>query len=527
MKKVLSLLFLYFVMVSASAQTIEVMGLQSGAWDADTIKVMDDVKVADSLAVAPGTVVSFQGFHSISVLSGASFMAIGTEADSIRFTVSDTTGFSAYNLGKGGWNGFQLVEAGTVQFDYCVLEYGKAASDTDQRGGALNIINSDDVEINHSVLRCNFAREDGGAINAEGSHVTMTDCHVLENRVYTEDNLFYMYGGGLRFLCCEVEMRGMEFRSNEGLSCVGGALSLDSCAVILDRAVFMDNKGINGAGLYMMRSNHLPGRLSNLVFDSNYSGHFGGGLAFSDASPEIYNMLVTNNDSDGVNCTGVFFYQYCSPKLTNCIIYGNYPQPEANLQVDTVQMWLWTFNGEAPEFHNCLIEGGKRFIEGSEYIKVFENIIDTDPCFVDAEHHDFHLREDSPCRDAGSETFPTDLAEGLDVGGGRRVSNQRVDIGPYEYSAAEIVKQGTHDFAQLLGNPLGHKSRMVVDLDSASNVTIRVCSMSGCPMFTKVFHGEAGRNVVEIGEWVGDLVPGVYLFELKANNKTTVLKAVR
>lgn len=527
MKKVLSLLLLSFAIATASAQTIEVMGLQSGTWDADTVRVVGDVKVADSLVVAHGTVVSFQGFHSISVLTGASFMALGTREDSIRFTVPDTTGFSYYNFGKGGWNGFQLKEAGTVRFDYCVLEYGKAASDEDQRGGALSIINCDDVEISHSVLRCNFAREDGGAINAEGSRVKMTDCHVLDNKVYTEDNLFYMYGGGLRFLRCDVEMCGMEFRRNEGLSCVGGALSLDSCAVVLDRAVFVDNKGINGAGLYMMRSNHLQSRLSNLVFDGNFSGHFGGGLAFSDSSPEIYNMLVTNNNSDGVNCTGIFFYQYCSPKLTNCIIYGNYPDPDPYLQVDTVQMWLWTFNGEAPEFYNCLIEGGQRHIQGSEYIKVYENIIDADPRFVDANNHDFHLREDSPCRDAGSEVFPTDLAEGFDVGGGRRVSNQRVDIGPYEYSATGIHKHETKGFAQLQGNPLGDNSCLLTDLDSEGTITIRVCSMSGRPLFTKVFKGEAGRNVIRIGDWVEDLVPGIYLFELKANNKIAVLKAVR
>ena len=136
----------------------------------------------------------------------------------------------------------------------------------------------DDVVISHSTLRCNRAREHGGAISAVVANVVMTDCRINDNMVFTKDNLFYMYGGALRFLKCDVVMEGMEFRRNNGSSCIGGAISLDSCSVVLDRAVFTDNIGVNGAGLYLMRSNHKECRLSNLLFDHNYSVHFGGGL---------------------------------------------------------------------------------------------------------------------------------------------------------------------------------------------------------------------------------------------------------
>ena len=45
--------------VFCQAQTIEVLGLQSGTWSADTIRVTGDVKVQDSLRIQAGTTVLF------------------------------------------------------------------------------------------------------------------------------------------------------------------------------------------------------------------------------------------------------------------------------------------------------------------------------------------------------------------------------------------------------------------------------------------------------------------------------------
>ena len=123
MKNKILVLLLVFVSILVYGQNVEVGGLQSGVWDADIVHVVADVKVADSLVVASGTVVLFDGFYSVTVADGASFKAQGTSSDSIRFTVADTTGFHIYNSGKGGWNGFHIEKAGKVCFDYCILEY--------------------------------------------------------------------------------------------------------------------------------------------------------------------------------------------------------------------------------------------------------------------------------------------------------------------------------------------------------------------------------------------------------------------
>ena len=116
----------------AKAQTIEVSGLQSGIWDADTILVTNNVSVQDSLCILAGTTVLFEDFYTISVRDGATLKALGAENDSIVFTVADTTGFHLFNMGRGGWNGIKMDWAGYCQFDYCRFQYGKAALNKDQ-----------------------------------------------------------------------------------------------------------------------------------------------------------------------------------------------------------------------------------------------------------------------------------------------------------------------------------------------------------------------------------------------------------
>lgn len=504
--------------LAASAQTIEVSGLQSGRWDADTIKVVGDVKVVDSLTVAPGTVVLFDSFYGIAVTDGASFVAMGTAGDSVLFTVADTTGFSIHNSAKGGWNGFQLDRAGQVLMTYCRLEYAKASDTLDMRGGAMNIVDCDAVELRGCVFFHNAAREYGGAINAVGSNVAMTDCRVIDNRLFSGDDLYYRYGGGLQFLRCEVAMEGMEFRGNDGANSIGGALCFDSCAVSLDRAVFADNVSINGAGMYMVRCNDYDCRLSNILACHNTSSHFGGGMAFCDSSPVVYNMTVVGNTSLGVNCNGIFFFQCSSPKLYNCIVSGNYNiEPDF---ADSTQMWSWTFDEYAPEFHNCLIEGYDRLLVGFDVVKVFEDIIDGDPLFVSPDSCDFRLAADSPCRDAGNPDLPEWMAQGLDLGGLPRLLGTCVDIGAYEFSGASV---GQHpqpaSFARLIGNPLCADSRIELSLPLSGDVEVRVRSLSGVMV--------AECHKLKIGDVVDRLAAGVYLVEVEANGQKQILKAVK
>ena len=517
-----------FVSLLAGAQTVQVEGVQSGTWNADTILVTGDIDVVNVLRILPGTTVLFDGFYGITIHEGASFVAKGRENDSVVFTVSDTTGFHIYNSNKGGWNGICLMKAGKLRLDHCVLQYAKAADTLDRQGGALNILGSDEVNINHCTLRYNRAREHGGAIYAVDSKVKMSQCALNYNKVEGDEIIYAMYGGAAGFLKCDVSLTDMEFIGNVGERCIGGALSLDSCSLTLDRAVFSHNIGINGGGMYLMRCNHKECRLSNLLFANNLSRHFAGGLAFCDASPEVYNITVTGNASEGVNCNGIFFYQNCSPKMTNCIVYGNYPL-ENEIGGDTIQMWVWTYDETAPEFRNCLVENLNKSITNFEYISVFEDVMDVDPLFVDPENGNFRLSEDSPCRDAGKVMTPQYLLEGLDLDGMPRLANRRVDLGPYEFSPESVDETDMGKrLIRLLGNPLNEESRLMVELEEPGLVEVRFISLLGRVVVEKSFGSRsAGATVLPVGDLATQLSNGLYLVEVVINGKTFTLKAIK
>ena len=509
----------------AQAQTIEVSGLQSGIWEADTVLVVGDVNVEETLRIMPGTTVLFNDYYGIYVEKLGSLEAIGTEGDSILFTVADTTGFHIFNSGRGGWNGIHLDKAGRARFDYCRLQFGKAALDDHQDGGALCINRCSDVEISNSVLFCNFSREHGGALNAENSVVKIHDCNVNNNLTYTEiDTVYFMYAGGLRFLKCEVEIQDVAFRNNVGQTAIGGAMSIDSCSISIDRCTFEHNYGINGAGLYMIRCYDNPCSITNSLFANNTSGHFGGGLAISDSSPEMSNLTVVGNTSIGVNCGGIFFYQYSSPVVRNCIVYGNFN--EAPLD-EPVQIWLWTYDGYVPEFHNCLIQYGLENISGWDIIEVYENCLSDDPVFLDPENEDYRLAESSPCINAGL-TKDVDF-ERLDLDGNPRVWDNVVDMGAYEYASVGINENAqTQNVIRIVGNPIAASSYAEIEVNEACDWYANVYAVDGKLLVSNSLGFiQKGMSRVEIGEMFAPLSSGTYLLVLRSANQTFVAKVIK
>ena len=522
-KQLITLAILAFNVIIAHAQNIEVVGYQSGTWEADTVFVVGDVSVEDSLRITAGTTVLFRGYYGIKVGEGATFNALGTAADSITFTVTDTTGFYVFNNGRGGWNGIWLEKAKASRFDYCRFQYGKATRDADQDGGALRIFGCNDVEIGNSTLYCNFSREHGGALNAENSKVVMHDCDIHNNLTYSEiDTIYFMYGGALRFLKCEVDITTTDFSHNIGQGAIGGALSLDSCAANIDRCKFEYNYGINGGGLYLIRSNDLECRITNSLFANNISGHFGGGLAISDSSPLISNLTVVNNHSIGVNCGGIFFYQNSSPVLWNCIVYGNTNESTSE---KPVQMWTWTFEGYQPSFYNCLVQYGLENISNNEVISIYEDCLDEDPLFVDSEHDNFHLSANSPCINAGY-TFET---EGLDLDGNWRVCGDRIDIGAYEYSAFGINEMA-HERPQMriVGNPITESSYAEIEFLKAGYAVAKVYSIDGKLLIDKnLGFSHVGLNRIALRELFGPLAKGTYLLVVQGGGQAFSAKVIR
>ena len=116
--------------------------------------------------------------------------------------------------------------------------------------------------------------------------------------------------------------------------------------------------------------------------------------------------------------------------------------------------------------------------------------------------------------------------EGLDLAGLPRVLNNRIDIGPYEYSGASVAQHRAAPFAKLVGNPLHAQSRIEFDDAVKGEVTVTLYALTGRCVAQRVLNLEGTRSM-GLGDLMEGLAPGVYLIEIKGENGVCSLKAVR
>ena len=249
-------------------------------------------------------------------------------------------------------------------------------------------------------------------------------------------------------------------------------------------------------------------------------------MAISDSSPLVSNLTVVNNHSIGVNCGGIFFYQYSAPVLWNCIVYGN--TNEAPLE-EPVQMWSWTFDDYAPEFHNCLVQYGFENISNHEAIHVYENCLDDDPLFADPENENYRLSPNSPCVNTGSLDTPSAILNGLDLDNHQRVSDSRIDIGAYEFYITGIQESTQNQsLIHIVGNPVTASSYAEIECKSGGVLSAKIYSIDGKLMVSKSLgNAQVGITRIEIGELFQDLANGTYLFVVSTPERAFVAKIVK
>lgn len=109
-------------------------------WDADTVRVTEDVFLGDSvtLAISPGVRVEFQGYYALRV--AGRLLAIGTPEAPIEFTSAHPELFAIDTTRVGCWHGIRFDRTPATndssRLEYCHLRYAKAVG-SENRGGAI------------------------------------------------------------------------------------------------------------------------------------------------------------------------------------------------------------------------------------------------------------------------------------------------------------------------------------------------------------------------------------------------------
>lgn len=246
----------------------------------------------DTVLVAPGT---YETNASVTVpltilsTSGAGLTTLtGNGEHRVFDSVSaDLTleGFRITNGGDGNFPG-QANGAG-IRMTAPVTLVVENCEFTDNRGRAgVAIYNTGTLEVVNCLFEGNSdgntfpqnVNQNGGAIYvAASASATITDSRFIANRGFT---------GGAFYVLGDLTVTGSEFRDNFANGDGGGiALRGSNATLDLSDSQFINNRGSEGGGLYVLSRSMIP--VQDCYFEGNLGGQTGGAGYFDGDGPLV------------------------------------------------------------------------------------------------------------------------------------------------------------------------------------------------------------------------------------------------
>ena len=271
--------------VITNAQTIIPPGDVSGTWTlgGSPYEIQGEITIPylQTLTIEPGVIVEFQGHYKLNVQGR--LLAVGTEADTIVFTINDTTGFHNPNIPDGSWYGIRFIDTSPTndssKITYCKLEYGKSTGlGLDSHGGAICVNFFDKLVISNSLITNNIA-----------------------------NGLDWPCGGGISLFTSNAIIMGNTISNNWSLGGGGGIHFWDSSPQILNNTI-VNNKAGDGGGILCNES--YP-TITNTTLENNIATDASGGgiLCWNGSSPSLEYVTFKNNTAafwgngmQAVNC---------------------------------------------------------------------------------------------------------------------------------------------------------------------------------------------------------------------------------
>jgi hypothetical protein len=404
-------------------------------WDANIININCNVVIPSGVKVviAPGTIVNFNGFYSITVLGA--LQAIGAEGDSIIFTAPNTS---------VGWDGIRIDDPNESTndssiFDYCVFEYAKRMPTTSTlSGGALSLKSCLEIRVTNN----RFSNNTVSGSYAYGAAISSYYLHGTDylNRIFSHNKFTFNTGtyGIIAYNYSNFTFHNNIINNNSSTS--GSAFRIVYSGGSYEKNIFTNNNAFFGSlYFYGLYSDYYIYFNNNVV--ANNQGVYAGGGTISDISPEIFNNTIVNNYSSNISYAGgLYFMGNADANLKNNIIYGN----EINGGI-AVQLCINDIAAD-PKMYNNNIQGGRILFSGTgaglNYAGVFADNIDVDPDFVSPTIDaglsyngliaDWSISQGSAIINAGFSNSSSLNISDFDFLNQPRIFNGRIDIGAIE-----------------------------------------------------------------------------------------------
>ena len=247
--------------------------------------------------------------------------------------------------------------------------------------------------------------ERGGAVFCRASSPQLRNCTFVRNHAAD--------GGGVHCRYGQPVIDNCAFRDNTATGYGGGFHCVAADASIV-RCVFVGNGGSHGGGMTCLSSDTT---VANCLFAQNW-GKYDGGAAHCRGmgNPAMVNCTVVSNAAR--NGGGVYCRSGAALSLTSCVMVGNRAYQGANVysQSPLVVSYSAVSGGEESVY---LGYGGE--------LEWGAGNLAADPLLTP----DWHLRADSPCRDAGDPEGA--YSDRSDMDGEPRLVGDGVDMGADEF----------------------------------------------------------------------------------------------
>ena len=308
----------------------------------------------------------------------------------------------------------------------CIISWNTSVAKRfhDQGGGGIYCYNSDAKIIDSTISHNRAESADGGGVYFDGDRTreidgvfvvlretsckpSLLNCTISDNTgsgVHIQSDAHPEIKGSKilhnsrRGIVCGFFSRGDTLITNcEIAQNTGGGVECSEYSILkIHNSIIRQNTAREGGGIYVSPSGIIE--VSNCIIAQNVATRRGGGIIVVESKwgqVEITHCTITQNTA-GERGGGLYVFSLISFTLTDSIVWGN-NSDKTHAEIFASGRWIVIKSNDIRDG----LDGIGREPDGALF--VYENNIDKDPLFVDADRGDYRLKQNSPAANMGAQ----------------------------------------------------------------------------------------------------------------------------